>query len=1115
MTNHIAPQEDEFRLPANWAKLVLPRRGRDNPDVAIDPDAPGTHRERVRLHEPGIRRALERDENRDWAADVEAALAGEPNPRGAAAVAALLPTGGFQRPRPILRPALDAWTADFGLAFATAAAVERLSLTVDRLTDPEHRNLSDGLSAFPHPLLEDLGQGIRFLRGLLAAASDETYTAAVAAVAPLRHEPVRRMAAAVLLPEETDWTDEASIDYGQHQDWGWSNLLFWNWVRSPEQLAASTLTRLHEAFIDAAAVAAIVDGLGPASLPVLAATLEHARPNANDRRLLLNAIAALPGDDAMAHLIGRLHEPDVFVAATTAAANFPVRALRRLARDAAAAPADRLPRLAGLAGLIDAHNREHLDETERAVIEALIASNTAVPEADPADLPPLLVAPPWTVKRPKRKAVVVAGLEAPAGTAMVWAEGEREHWAGLRHETYSDYSERQWQTIADRLEGPNRVWIPELAAFAEPDLAARFKDRWDGHVSLWGGEVVMQRLLARYDAEAADRAVAGIAAHHQFTAALLPIRSAAAARLAAERLGLKSTRAQAAAWFDRHGADAAGLLIPDALGTAKALRRNAETALAYIARAAGPDAVRDAAKPYGAEAYEAVSALMDADPLEPVGVKVPKPGTWANAGMLPQVLLAGRATAVPAASVPHLVTVLALGTPELPYPGVDVVAEACDRESLRRFSWALFEQWLAVGAPSQDGWALTQLANFADDALVARLTALIREWPGQSQHKRAITGLQVLGAIGSEAALRAIHGISQKVKFKALKEEAGHQISAVAAGLGLTTDQLADRLVPDFGLGGAADNDGAADDSAAGIVLDYGPRQFRVGFDETLQPFVTDMDGKPRKSLPKPGAKDDETLARAARERFAFLKKELRTVAADLVSRLESAMIEGRTWTAEEFERHFAGHPLVRHLARRLVWTAETGGERTAFRVAEDGTYSDAEDDAFALPADAAIRLAHPILLGDQVAAWAEILADYEILQPFDQLGRPVFAFEPDDLATGRLTRFEGTVVETGRILGMTKRGWERADPADAGMEAGISYRIDRDAYLMVELDPGLFAAAYESGDRQTMREVWLSSSPNFWRGARGTEALARFGELDPVRESEALASLHRLVHQE
>ena len=137
---------------------------------------------------------------------------------------------------------------------------------------------------------------------------------------------------------------------------------------------------------------------------------------------------------------------------------------------------------------------------------------------------------------------------------------------------------------------------------------------------------------------------------------------------------------------------------------------------------------------------------------------------------------------------------------------------------------------------------LTQLAHFADDDTVRLLAPKVREWPGQSQHKRAVTGLGVLGAIGTEAALRAIQGIADKVKFKALEQEARVQIEAIADGLGLSAEQLADRLVPDFGLG-----------EASALVLDYGPRAFNVAFDEQLKPYVTDADGKPRKSLPKPG----------------------------------------------------------------------------------------------------------------------------------------------------------------------------------------------------------------------------------------------------------------------
>ena len=72
------------------------------------------------------------------------------------------------------------------------------------------------------------------------------------------------------------------------------------------------------------------------------------------------------------------------------------------------------------------------------------------------------------------------------------------------------------------------------------------------------------------------------------------------------------------------------------------------------------------------------------------------------------------------------------------------------------------------------------------------------------------------------------------MKFKGLSANGAGEDREVAAGLGLTAEQLADRLVPDFGL----DADGS-------MVLDYGPRRFVVGFDEQLKPYVADEAGKP------------------------------------------------------------------------------------------------------------------------------------------------------------------------------------------------------------------------------------------------------------------------------
>lgn len=129
------------------------------------------------------------------------------------------------------------------------------------------------------------------------------------------------------------------------------------------------------------------------------------------------------------------------------------------------------------------------------------------------------------------------------------------------------------------------------------------------------------------------------------------------------------------------------------------------------------------------------------------------------------------------------------------------------------------------------------------------------------------------------------------------------------------------------------------------------------------------QDGVLRKTLPRPGAKDDAELAQAAYDWYRDLKKEVRQAAGDQVERLERAMVNQRSWTADEFTTLFLQHPFMVHLARRLVWTAQvstagsaagasgtaTGGTQTPFRVAEDGTLADAEDEEFALPQDAAV----------------------------------------------------------------------------------------------------------------------------------------------------------------
>ncbi|GAA2070662.1 DUF4132 domain-containing protein [Actinomadura alba] len=348
-------------------------------------------------------------------------------------------------------------------------------------------------------------------------------------------------------------------------------------------------------------------------------------------------------------------------------------------------------------------------------------------------------------------------------------------------------------------------------------------------------------------------------------------------------------------------------------------------------------------------------------------------------------------------------------------------------------------------------------------------------------------------------ALTQLHGIAQKVKFKALKQRAQEKIEQVAEALGLTGEQLGDRLVPGFGL----DADGS-------MVLDYGPRRFIVGFDEQLKPYVAGEDGTGRKALPKPGAKDDAEAAPAAYQRFTELKKDVRAIAPIQLRRMELAMATGRRWTPAEFREYLVGHPLVWHIVRRLVWLAEDGGKATAFRLAEDRSFADIDDDVFT-PADSAlVGIAHPLHLGDALGAWSEVFADYEILQPFPQLGRAVHVLTDEERTSGRLERFEGLSVPFGKVLGLEKRGWRRGVPLDNGTERWISREVPGGRYVVINLDPGIQVGNVDMDPEQRLEHIWLGDQPYDYFPSRVSPYA--FGELDPVTASEILTDLTELA---
>jgi hypothetical protein len=459
---------------------------------------------------------------------------------------------------------------------------------------------------------------------------------------------------------------------------------------------------------------------------------------------------------------------------------------------------------------------------------------------------------------------------------------------------------------------------------------------------------------------------------------------------------------------------------------------------------------------------------------------------WADPALLPRILTRGRGGALPASATRRLLDLLARKAPEAAQ-----VRAFCDRHSLAEFSWAVFERWQALGAPTRHNWALAQLGLIGDDTTVRRLSPLIKLWPGQGLTGRAATALDVLAAIGSDVALTHLFELTRRGRYKGLKARAALKIDEIAAARGMTRDGLADRAVPDFGL-----------DERGTLVLDYGPRRFTVTFDEQLVPLVVEPNGKVRKSAPKPGPKDDPALAPAAHVLFTGLRKDLRTIADQEIRRLELAMTTRRSWTPEDFRTLFVAHPLLGHIVRRLVWTTASG---TAFRVDEGRDYATVGDDPFAPAPDDRIGIAHPVLLGDDLRAWAELFADYEILQPFEQLGRPVHRLTEDERGAHRLARVEGLVLPYGKAKGHSQGRWESVD-ADGGFAGGwLARRDPAGLYVVADLSPGLGHYMYGEGEDQKINAVWAGPAP-----ARAPKDTVPLGRVDPVTMSEAVHDLVR-----
>lgn len=686
-----------------------------------------------------------------------------------------------------------------------------------------------------------------------------------------------------------------------------------------------------------------------------------------------------------------------------------------------------------------------------------------VPEGRPSDyLPPEAAHPVWL-----KPAV-------PVEPVIRFRDAERE--AAEQAEVYADAVTWEGVSITRCDEEAVTAWLEhrEYWALPTPLTALALAPRWTHerlfalgfeHHHYWVRQVIgmlMHRhgtghlapLLATFE----DRGSLDVALE-----AAQPVGHASLAGPMIRAFAGRKHRRLARSWLLRHPEHAAAGTVarwtadPDDHATGRVLRYlDAQGHRALLTVQAGDRA-------------EALVTLLELDPLAAPKARIPKIPAYLTNDPLPLLSSPGGGDAT-AEEINDLLVRLASCDGDEVHPGVLAARGRWTATSRAGFAGALFDRWVAEGAPAAETWCMHAVGLLGDDAGARRIATHARLWAGRNAAQRAQAALDTLRHRGTDAALIELSLLAERSRFPVFKSRARQHIEAIADLRGLTSDELADRLVPALGL----DDDGDLLPTAKG--------DYRIVFDHRLLPMLRDPSGKVQADLPRG----------SDRKRLTALRKEARASASLHVARLERAMRTERRIPGPIFLDRFAGHPWMTHLAQRLVWGVFDGDTLSGtVRVAEDGTLADVADESITLPAGATVVILHPLHFPDgALEAWSQVFADYELLQPFAQLDRPVHRFTPEILSM-----FAGRKTTYAQLRGLERHGWVRWYDAAVQMAKPLGGRTS----AILRTEPGWHASdTVDSAPPQTVEDIALF-------GATGDE-------LPPVTFSELIHDLRMLA---
>ncbi len=287
-----------------------------------------------------------------------------------------------------------------------------------------------------------------------------------------------------------------------------------------------------------------------------------------------------------------------------------------------------------------------------------------------------------------------------------------------------------------------------------------------------------------------------------------------------------------------------------------------------------------------------------------------------------------------------------------------------------------------------------------------------------------------IGSLSVGAGIACIHAFSlmpdnsgivhilrqqNKVVNKTAKSAIEKILKKIASKNNLTTGELMELAIPDFEL----DENGLRS-------FDFGDYEAIVSIEGSSRVQIKWFQKKGEKLLKSAPA----VVKKEFRDEYKALsatQAEIKDALGGISKTLESAWLEKRVWTYIQLEKRLLDHPLLKFVARRIIWRLESGS-KTADAIFFGGRWQNPAGENFDwITPETRVTLWHPIYASaDEVLAWRNWLEQREITQPFKQAYREVYVVTPPEIRTNSYSnRFAAHVLRQHQFAALCGlRGW-------------------------------------------------------------------------------------------